>query len=149
VIHPGIKYPSEKKASMKKVRNENLIIPSSGCLSCRGSSAVRVQSLKRGQLSSFSYSTWLSLPFQWFLVRRGFCHLLFFWRYRDIRFVTVRGIFMILQDVFVDGRWETRRGIWGQEAGYRRDRLAFLLLGFLNCKNKSGSQRTSTRSLDS
>lgn len=41
----------------------------------------------RGQLPSFLYLTWLSLPFQWFFVHCGFCHVFMFFWYRDIRFV--------------------------------------------------------------
>ncbi len=67
---------------------------------------ARERSLMRGQLPSFPYLTWLSLPFQWFFVHCGFCHLFMFFWYRDIRFVPVQESKRFKKGIFVD---------WGRE----------------------------------
>jgi hypothetical protein len=73
--------------TMKNMRNEDGIIFSFRWISLHR--LLRERSLKRGQLPSFPYLTWLSLPFQWFFVHCGLCHLFMFFWYRDIRFVPV------------------------------------------------------------
>jgi hypothetical protein len=70
-----VKNAFEKKEYYKKMRNENEIILAFRCLSWHRSLLLRELSLMRGQLpSSFLYLTWLSLPFQCFLIYRGICH---------------------------------------------------------------------------
>jgi hypothetical protein len=61
---PGIK--DDFKEYDKNMRNENGIILSFRWISWHRSSLLRERSLKPGQLLSFPYVTWLSLPFQCF-----------------------------------------------------------------------------------
>jgi hypothetical protein len=82
------------------------------------------RSLMRGQLPSFPYLTWLSLPFQCFSFIVVFCHVLMFFWHRDIRFVPVPGFKLCKMGVFVDGRRETRRIFSGVRGCCNRPGLA-------------------------
>ena len=87
---PVGKLPLRIENTTKKMRNENELMRSFCWISWHRSLLLRGRSLMRGQLPSFPYVTWLSLPFQWFFVHCGFCHKFMFFWYRDIRFVPMQ-----------------------------------------------------------
>jgi hypothetical protein len=101
----------ENKKTTKNVRNENELMLFFRWISWHLSSLLRELLLKRGQLPSFPYSTWLSLPFLVYFVHCGFCHIFMFFWYRDIHFVPVPEFKRFKTGIFMDRGRKTRRRI--------------------------------------
>jgi hypothetical protein len=104
-----------RENTTKNMRNENGIIRVFRCLSWLRlwSLLPWERSLLRGQLLSLLCLTWLSLPFQCFIVYRGIFHLFIFFRRWHIRFLPVQEFKRCKRRIFTESERETRRGICG------------------------------------